>query len=81
MLVPLAVRIHEPTLIGEVILNMRSMLMKRKGRPRSEESSNGLTLTDKSEMPQALLPSSSLPRSSEKYASPADAPARPPVKR
>ena len=39
---PLEARIHEPTLIGEVTLNIRSMLRKRVGRPRSEMRSAGL---------------------------------------
>jgi len=39
---PLADRIQEPTLIGEVTLNIRSMFRKRIGRPRSEIRSAGL---------------------------------------
>src|SRR5436305_1675411 len=35
-------RIHEPTLIGEVTLNIRSMLRNRSGLPRSEISRIGL---------------------------------------
>src|SRR5436189_288721 len=39
---PATTRIHEPTLIGEVTLNIRSMLRNRSGLPRSEISSRGL---------------------------------------
>ena len=40
---PYAARIHEPTLIGEVTLNIRSMFRSARARPRSEISSAGLT--------------------------------------
>src|SRR5438270_12604996 len=42
VLIPATDRIHEPTLIGEVTLNIRSMFRNRAGRPRSDTSSAGL---------------------------------------
>src|SRR5439155_2885916 len=81
MAVPSALRIHEPTLIGEVTLNIRSMLKKRLGLPRSEINSSGLDVTPKSANAQARRASAWLPRSSDRYARPAEAPASPPVKK
>ena len=40
---PLTVEIQEPMLIGDVVLNTRSMLRKRVGPPRSEIRTTGLT--------------------------------------
>src|SRR3954454_12684211 len=71
---PLALRIHEPTLIGEVTLNSRSMLRNRDDLPRSEISSAGLTPTPASAHAHARRASSSLPRRPAASASPADAP-------
>ena len=79
--VPLAPRIHEPTLIGEVSLNMRSMWRKRSGRPRSEISSGGLAATPASATSHARRASASSPRSSLSSAKGAAAPARPPTKK
>ena len=81
MLAPLAASTHEPTLMGEVSLTMRSMFMKRAGRPRSEMSSAGLASTAAPAVAHARRASSSQPRSSASWASPAEAPARPPVKK
>jgi len=78
---PLPERIQEPTLIGEVTLNMRSMLRKRCGRPRSEISRPGLTPMPTIDAAQARRPRTSLPRASARSASPAEAPARPPAKK
>src|SRR3954466_5344333 len=78
---PLALRIHEPTLIGEVTLNSRSMLRNRDDLPRSEISRSGLVPTPASAHAQARRASSSLPRRPATSASPADAPPRPPVKK
>src|SRR3954453_3773090 len=78
---PLALRIHEPTLIGEVTLNSRSMLRNRDDLPRSEISSAGLTPTPASAHAHARRASSPLPRTPAASASPADAPPTPPVKK
>src|SRR3954463_2823091 len=74
---PLALRIHEPTLIGEVTLNSRSMLRNRDDLPRSEISSTGLTPTPASAPAHARRASSSLPRMPATTANAADAPPRP----
>ena len=71
-------RIQEPTLIGEVILNMRSMCRKRSGLPRSEMSSGGLASAPTSARVDARRASTASPRVSARRATPADAPARPP---
>ena len=63
---PLALRIHEPTLIGEVTLNIRSMFRNRDGTPRSEISSSGLVPTPASAAAHARRASSSLPRTSDR---------------
>jgi hypothetical protein len=81
VVVPLPVRIHEPTLIGDVTLNSRSMFRKREGTPRSEIRSGGLAVMLTSDTPQARRARTSLPLSSARYASPADAPAIPPKKK
>ncbi len=78
---PLPTSTHDPTLIGDVTLNSRSMLRKRSGRPRSEISSAGLTPTATAAFSHARRASSSLPRSPAASASPAEAPAIPPVKK
>src|SRR6185312_6739538 len=72
---------HEPTLIGEVTLNIRSMFRNRAGRPRSEINSGGLTPIAPNAANQARRASTSLPRSPDRYARPAEAPATPPVKK
>ena len=77
---PLAASTQEPTLIGEVILNMRSMFKKRSGRPRSEISSAGLTATAPKEVNHARRASSGWRRPLSAASVP-DAPARPPVNR
>ncbi len=79
--VPFAARIHEPTLIGEVILKTRSMFRNRSGRPRSEISSAGLTATPASATPQARFASRSFPIVPAAQASGAEAPAMPPTKK
>ena len=78
---PLAVRIHDPMLIGEVTLNIRSMLRKRSGRPRSDTSSAGLAVTLAKATSHARRASGRLPVASAADASTAEAPARPPVKK
>jgi hypothetical protein len=78
---PLAASTHDPTLIGEVTLKSRSMLRKRAGRPRSEMSSAGLTAIPAKAFSHARRARSSLPARPAASASPADAPARPPVKK
>ncbi len=78
---PLALSTHEPTLIGEVTLNIRSMLRKRAGLPRSEMRRTGLTLTPASATPQLRRASVSLPRTPARKANPAAAPPIPPVKK
>ena len=57
------------------------MFRKRAGLPRSEMSNAGLTPTAASEICHARRASGGLPRSSAPQASPAEAPARPPVKK
>ena len=78
---PLSVRIHEPTLIGEVTLNIRSMLRNRAGFPRSEVKSAGLSVTPTNALAQARRARTSLPRNPDRNARPALAPAIPPVKK
>src|SRR3954449_4917427 len=78
---PLAGSSHEPTLIGEVTLNIRSMLMKRSGRPRSDMRRAGLAPTPASAFSHARRASSGLPRASASRAKVADTPPRPPVKK
>src|SRR5919199_6941731 len=78
---PAALRIHEPTLIGDVTLNSRSMLRNRDDLPRSEISSGGLAATPASAQAHARRASSSLPRRPASSASPADVPPTPPVKK
>src|SRR5436309_2317895 len=62
VVVPLAARIQEPTLIGEVTLNIRSMFKKRAGLPRSEIRNTGDVDTPASAAIHARRASSSLPR-------------------
>src|SRR6185437_263272 len=78
---PLAPRIHDPTLLGEVTLTIRNMFMNRLGRPRSEIRNSGLTEIPASEAAQARRARTSLPRAPERNASPAEAPPSPPVKK
>ena len=76
-----SIRSHEPTLIGEVTLTTRSMLRKRRGLPRSEVRSIGLTESDAREISHDLRARSRLPVRSAAKARVADAPPRPPVKK
>jgi hypothetical protein len=62
VLAPLTLRIQEPTLIGDVTLNIRSMLRKRMGRPRSEIRNRGLTAIPPNAPAHARRASTSLPR-------------------
>ena len=77
--VPNPARIHEPTLMGEVTLNIRSMFRNRDDTPRSLISSAGLTTLPPSATSQARCASASSPRTSDSSARPADAPASPPT--
>ena len=67
--------------MGEVTLNIRSMFRNRVARARSEISSGGLTAIAPAAVIHARRLSSSLPASPDRYASPAEAPATPPVKK
>src|ERR671922_1662655 len=58
---PVIVRSQEPTLIGEVTLKTRSMLMNRIGLPRSEVSNTGETEIPASAAIQALRASRRFP--------------------
>src|SRR5206468_2348023 len=79
--VPVAARIHDPTLIGDVTLNTRSMLKNRAGTPRSRISKIGLPVPAARQMRPALRASLRLPVTSAVQASIADAPVRPPKKK
>src|SRR5690348_17753810 len=78
---PLALRIHVPTLIGEVGLNTRSMFRNRSGRPRSLTSSSGLTFTAAAATSEEVRARERLPAIRAASDRLADAPARPPVNR
>lgn len=78
---PNPVKIHEPTLIGEVTLKTRSMYRNRIGFPRSLISSGGLTAAPASATSAARWASTWLPLPWAKKASGAAAPATPPVKK
>ena len=78
---PLAPRIHEPTLIGDVTLKTRNMFKKRSGRPRSETSSAGLTASPAMLMYSAAFASGRLPVARAARPRIDEAPASPPVKR
>src|SRR5436190_6490380 len=72
---------HDPTLMGEVILNIRSMFRKRQGRPRSLIRMIGLNPRPASATAHARRASFLLPATSAAKPRPADAPASPPVKK
>jgi hypothetical protein len=63
---PLAASTHDPTLIGEVTLNILSMFRKRLDRPRSEISSGGLREIPASAAVHERRASTSLPRSPDR---------------
>ncbi len=76
---PNPARTHDPTLIGEVTLNIRSMCRNRSGRPRSEISSTGLANAPAAATADARRASTGLPLASASRDSAADVPARPPT--
>jgi len=78
---PVPASTHEPTLIGEVSLNIRIMFRNRAGRPRSEISSAGLISTPASDALHADRASRSFDASCAPSPSVADAPASPPTKK
>ena len=67
--------------MGEVSLNIRSMLRKRSGRPRSATSSTGLAVTPAKATSHARRASGRLPAAPAADPSAAEAPASPPVNR
>ena len=73
--------IQDPTLIGEVTLKTRNMFRKRSGRPRSETSSAGLTMSATAPTYSERLASVSLPAIRATRLSTDEPPARPPVKK
>jgi hypothetical protein len=81
LVAPKPVRIQDPTLIGDVTLNTRSMYRNRSGRPRSETSSAGLTTAPPRAPNAARRASASLPCRLAASDSGSEAPARPPVKK
>ena len=78
---PVALRLQDPRLIGEVTLNRRSMFRKRSGRPRSEISSGGLAAIPAMAARQARRASTGLPARPAPKARPAEAPAIPPTQK
>jgi hypothetical protein len=81
IMVPNEARIHEPTLIGEVILKTRSMFAKRAGRPRSAIRSTGAASAPASAARFSTLARRSAPRIRAHTHSMAAAPAIPPIQK
>jgi hypothetical protein len=79
--VQLPARIHDPMLIGEVTLNIRSMFRNRSGRPRSDTSRAGLAPAAASATGHVRRASSRLPAAPAIAAIVAEQPASPPVKK
>src|SRR5579875_1470166 len=72
---------QDPTLIGELVLNTRSMFRKREGRPRSLTSATPDSAMAAVALTLALRASCGLPEACANAASTEDAPATPPRNR